>query len=544
MRDNVIPLPTRAERDSTKAKGQKDAEDKKIASEHMRAKAMRKRLDDHKMINKVSDRIRVAKNLWRILNEMEAQGHKSEKLLRDLHMGRPDDSTKQLYNYVLPEDATPEPDSKKVHALTKTASLYLRIAQGAAKAMKSDPELIVLRLFENTSYQVEGDVADEKIAVMEQMRQLLVGMADAAIKRNDLGTYLEMLETRRIGWNVDGSFGDYHSLPIGLHFGDRAARHVSYLGYAPTVLLYEQSLSVAPIDGEAFQIDFEDDPRAVENFLRKSKPLPKKHRVPVSLSAYREIWFGIGPMETGWIWKPIFEKRLSLHVRSYDSGSSIDLDSYDPMIAHASTWHDHNDMRFSWLHLFTLLPRSRGGARLSISISPHIMDNVESVGSDDVHREDLEDRWLIALNRFDGGSLAIDPDIDASKGQFFYELVDLASCAKYLDQVADPGDREFDSECSSVSLNHRLWRGYREREVWYEDDITLEGRPTMYVAPRGSIARAIEHNLVRYGVADRLDTLLFETVAERVKAAAECHQQALQNRESRFAELLNLWKDD
>jgi hypothetical protein len=54
------------------------------------------------MVNKGSDRIRIAKNLGRILDEMEAAGHSSERLLRDLRMGKPGDSTKQLYNYVLP----------------------------------------------------------------------------------------------------------------------------------------------------------------------------------------------------------------------------------------------------------------------------------------------------------------------------------------------------------------------------------------------------------------------------------------------------------
>ena len=175
MPDNVLPFPTRANREGEIAQDQKAAEDKKAVSDRFRAKSMRKRLADKKMIDKLSDRIRAAKNLGRILKEMEANGYKSKSLLRDLDMGDRDDSTKQLYNYVLAEDATPEPNSKKVRALTKTASKYLRIAEGAAKAMKSDADLIVLRLFENTSYQVADDVPDEKIASMDQMRELLVG---------------------------------------------------------------------------------------------------------------------------------------------------------------------------------------------------------------------------------------------------------------------------------------------------------------------------------------------------------------------------------
>jgi hypothetical protein len=220
MPDNVIPFLTRAGREDEKVQDQKAAEEKKAVSDRSRAKSMCKRLDDKPMITKVSDRIRVAKNLGRILDEMEAQGHKPEKLLRDLGMGKPGDSTKQLRNYVLADEATAETDSKKVGALTKTAALYLRIAEGAAKAMKSASDLIVLRLFENTSYQVADDVPDEKIASMDQMRELLVGMADAAIRRNDLGSYREILDSNTIGWDVDGSFGNYPSLPITVFLED------------------------------------------------------------------------------------------------------------------------------------------------------------------------------------------------------------------------------------------------------------------------------------------------------------------------------------
>jgi hypothetical protein len=190
----------------------------------------------------------------------------------------------QLYNYILPEGPAPEPDSKRVGALTKTASKYLRLAECAAKAMGRDSDVIVLRLFENTSYQVADDVPDEKIASMDQIRELLVGMAEAAITRNDLAAYLEILGSRRIGWDIDGTFGNYGSLPP-VFFSDRAARHVSYLGYAPTVLLYRRDAGpVTPIEGEAYQIDFEKDPGAVTSFLRENKPLPKKHRMPVSLN--------------------------------------------------------------------------------------------------------------------------------------------------------------------------------------------------------------------------------------------------------------------
>ena len=290
MADNVIPFQSGAGRESDRAQSQRDADKKQEVSDRLRAISMRKRLDERKMIDKASDRIRVAKNLGLILSELKTRGHSPEKILRDLRMGNENDSTKQLYNYVLTEGPAHEPDSKRVRVLTKTASKYLRIAECAAKAMGGDPDLIALRLFENTSYQVADDVPDEKIASMDQIRELLVGMAEAAIGMNDMAAYRELLESRRIGWDIDGTFGNYGSLPPSIFFLDRAARHVSYLGYAPTVLLYRRDAGpVTPIEGEAYQIDFEKDPDAVTHFLQENRPLPKKHRMPVPLYLTRDM---------------------------------------------------------------------------------------------------------------------------------------------------------------------------------------------------------------------------------------------------------------
>lgn len=138
--------------------------------------------------------------------------------------------------------------------------------------------------------------------------------------------------------------------------------------------------------------------------------------------------------------------------------------------------------------------------------------------------------------------MAVDEDIEA--GQFFYETVDLASCTKYLGEVADPDDfDEFEGECSSVDLNTRLWRESDEKEAWYQE-FSSDGRPALHVAsPNGSIARAIEQNLLRDDESDRLDTVLFETVAKRIRAAGEYYRRVLENREDRLAGLLSSWKD-
>jgi hypothetical protein len=145
-----------------------------------------------------------------------------------------------------------------------------------------------------------------------------------------------------VGEAIDGSFGDYRSLSVSVFFEDRAARHVSYLGYAPTVLLYRQVVgpAIKQIEGEAFQIDFQKDPDAIMRFLQEGKPLPKKHRMAVRLGISRELWFGIGPMSSGCTWSPVFEKRISFCIEGYESrGRSLHVSSYDPTIVHVSDVH-------------------------------------------------------------------------------------------------------------------------------------------------------------------------------------------------------------
>jgi hypothetical protein len=109
--------------------------------------------------------------------------------------------------------------------------------------------------------------------------------------------------------------------------------------------------------------------------------------------------------------------------------------------------------------------------------------------------------------------------------------------------VADPGGwDEFEGECGNVSLNRVLWPSNEEREAWYQY-FSWDDTPEMHVtSPKGSIARAIEQNLLRDGSDHRLDSLLFETVTKRVQAAGECYRRVLQDHSDRIVELLNSWK--
>ncbi len=205
------------------------------------------------MMNRDSDRFHVAKNLGRMLEEMEVKGHRKTALLGKLGMGQPDGSTKVLYNYTLPADAELEHVAGRVRKLTKKAGKYLPLAKEAAAQLNEPCELAVLKLFQNTSYEVLEEIADEQFAYLREISEILLGIGSAAIKRSDLNAYLEILNSQKIGWDISGAFGRFASIPDTVSLQDRAARHVSYLGYIPTVFLYRQDVEPAqPIEGEAF----------------------------------------------------------------------------------------------------------------------------------------------------------------------------------------------------------------------------------------------------------------------------------------------------
>ena len=61
-------------------------------------------------------------------------------------------------------------------------------------------------------------------------------------------------------------------------------------------------------------------------------------------------------------------------------------------------------------------------------------------------------------------------------------------------------------------------------------------------APEGSIARAIEQNLLEADTDQRLDTVLFRTVAERVQNARNYYESVLEQRNQQIANLLKSWE--
>jgi hypothetical protein len=193
------------------------------------------------------------------------------------------------------------------------------------------------------------------------------------------------------------------------------------------------------------------------------------------------------------------------------------------------------------LYFATLFPTSDQD-NISVSVSPHI-DRGEMIGTDDVHREMFEGRWLIALDNYDDITLGVDQDISIGKGQFIYERVNLETCEKYLSQLFDPNDySDFEAACGGIQLNRRLWHDFEQREAWYSDS-SLEGWPLPYtVAPKGSIAKAIELNLLQADSDDRLDTVLFESVAERVQSARQYYQSVLDQRDHKISRLLKSWE--
>src|ERR1700749_4732555 len=102
MVDNVIPFERRILREAADNADQ----ERKAALDRMRAEEIHQRLKREPRIQSLSDRFHVARNLDDILSEMEVKsGMTCARLLRQIHMGHEEDSTKQLYNYTVAAEA-------------------------------------------------------------------------------------------------------------------------------------------------------------------------------------------------------------------------------------------------------------------------------------------------------------------------------------------------------------------------------------------------------------------------------------------------------
>jgi hypothetical protein len=64
------------------------------------------------------------------------------------------------------------------------------------------------------------------------------------------------------------------------------------------------------------------------------------------------------------------------------------------------------------------------------------------------------------------------------------------------------------------------------------------------VSPEGSLARALELNLLKDDQEERLDGALFEAVVHRLRAASEYHEQVLRIRARHVEGLLASWAKD
>jgi hypothetical protein len=512
---------------------------------------MHQKIHDQPTMNRASDRFQVAKNLHSIFDELERHGCRRSTLLRKLGKAERIDSTKILYNYTLPSDAELENVTDRVRKLTKKARKYLDLAEAAAVEMKEQRELIVLRLFQNTTYEVPDDISDEQIAYLQETSKLLTGIGDAAIKRYDLSSYGEILGSNKIGWDIDGSFGHFQCLPYSVWLDDRAPRHVSFLGYAPTVLLCRQWVGPRPSDaiaGQAFQIDFERNPDALTDYFAEQAPLPKKNCIDVRVDVESEIWFGLAPLQSNWRWEPVFEKRFRFEISGYGLKRQIRMRSYDAQMLFearngALRGEDKFGHRLIWLNYFLGFPATGDERGFIISVSPHSGEPESfSLSTSELTRELFEGRWLIALDRFDAKALDLDQDVSVRDGQFFYERVSLDSCAKYLRPVHNADDwRNFEGICRAVDLNSKLWPEDEQREAWFSNHPS-EGWPLIHtVAPVGSIALAIEQNLLG-PIESRLDTVLFETVEERIARARSYYDSVVNKRDQKLARLLTSWE--
>jgi hypothetical protein len=132
MDENVIPFPARSQLPQDESTRELRAALSKEQFERFDANARRvfdTKIKKRPLIQRDSERVKIATNLWRILDELE-NGSRSISKRQVLHaagQGKGTDSTKRLPYFAINPELSEEEIKKRVKRLTKKIAIYLNI---------------------------------------------------------------------------------------------------------------------------------------------------------------------------------------------------------------------------------------------------------------------------------------------------------------------------------------------------------------------------------------------------------------------------------
>lgn len=162
-----------------------------------RARKIREAAQGAKM--SATEQVRVAENMWRILEALERRGFSKATVLREGGAGNDGDSTKRLARFALNPELDPAKKAKKAADLTKGTSPYLRIAEAAGRLAERDEDAYVTNLFNGTRFAAAGDTAlteDFFVELSELIRTVSAGVA----RKHDLQRVFQLADERRLAY--------------------------------------------------------------------------------------------------------------------------------------------------------------------------------------------------------------------------------------------------------------------------------------------------------------------------------------------------------
>ena len=157
MDENVINFPTRSRRSQGESADVQKAALSKEQFERVDVDARRKVdgiIKKYPLIKEESNRIKIATNLWWILEELErcSPNISRREVLYAAGQGSGTNSTKRLPYFAINPGLSDQVIKKKSNRLTKHISKYLAIVDAASDLVNKDKWVLRQRLIEGTSY--------------------------------------------------------------------------------------------------------------------------------------------------------------------------------------------------------------------------------------------------------------------------------------------------------------------------------------------------------------------------------------------------------
>ena len=144
-----------------------------------------------------ADQVRVAENMWRILEEAERRGVSKAKVLQAAGVGSEGDSTKRLPRFAINPDFDSGTKEKRAVQLTQTAQKYLRIAEKAGEMVESESDAYVAMLFNGTRFASAGDAVVTE-DVHAELASLLRIVCAGVARKHDLQRVFRLCDERHL----------------------------------------------------------------------------------------------------------------------------------------------------------------------------------------------------------------------------------------------------------------------------------------------------------------------------------------------------------